>query len=78
MGLSNLSDKELLIILAKKGGLGEFLKDKDNLAKFIGLNSVTNRRVADVLKYNARMTVADIKKKIDEMAYVHSSVTDFF
>jgi len=78
MGINNLSDKELQAIISKKGGLGEFLKDKDNLAKFIGLDSTAKRRCADILKHEKGMTTAQIKKKIDEMAFVHSTVTDFF
>lgn len=78
MGISNLSDKDLHAIIAKKGGLGEFLKDKDNLAKFIGIDSATKRRLSDIMKHDKGMSNADIKKKIDEMAVVHSTITDFF
>jgi len=78
MGLNNLSDKELQKILSTKGGLGEFLKDEKNLTKFMGVDHMSRRRVADILKYDKGLSKADIKKKIDEMAYIHSTVTDFF
>ncbi len=78
MGISNLSDKELAEIIGTKGGLQEFLKDKNNLRKFMGINHMTRRRITDILKYDKGLSKADIQRAIDEVAAVHSTVTDFF
>lgn len=77
MGFNNLSDSELKNILTTEGGLKKFLDDKDNLAKFLGADHMTRRRVADIFKYDKGLSKADIKKIVDKVAWVHSTVTDF-
>lgn len=77
MALKNLNDDELKKILKTKGGLGEFLKDQKNLSKFIGFDASAIKRIQKILKAEG-LSEADIKKRIDAMAYIHSSVTDFF
>lgn len=78
MAVSNLSDKELAQIISTKGGLKEFLKDENNLRKFMGINNLSKRRLSDIMKYDMGMSKIDIKKTIDEVASIHSTVTDFF
>ncbi len=78
MGLDQLTDEEIKNVLTQKGGLKKLLADKKNVARFIGMNSAQKRRIADILQYEAGMSKAEAKKIIDQVAAVHSSVTDFF
>lgn len=78
MGIDRLSDKEIVSIMSTSNGLANAMKDPEVSARILGVDSLAKTRIAGILKYDVGLNKEDIRNRIGKLAYVHSSVTDFF
>lgn len=75
MGLNNLSDSDLLKAITSEGGLQAFLKEPENARKFLGIDHVQRRRMADILKYESAFDRSAITKIVNNAALVTEVIT---
>ena len=75
MSLKDLNDDQIALLLTDQDA---FMADDKNKETVLGFDSATKRRFADVLKYELKLTDAQIKHKLDEAAMIRLKEIDIF
>lgn len=65
MALKDFNDDEIKALINNPN---EFLSEQENLVKLLGVDAVTKRQFADIMKYDLNLNDKQIKAKLDQLA----------